>query len=99
MRSNKPHVQLHDDRKRYFCPQCQCPSSFTRAELLFCEQKDMPMVRASVHEDSSVGEELVPGDGGEDGNVPGLTFTLLLDCGICKQRQMHEILVWDPWAG
>jgi hypothetical protein len=97
MRPSKPHVQLHDTA-RYFCPQCQSPASFTRAELLFCEQKEMPMVQVSLHEDSSVGEKSIEGDAGDDANDPGLTFTLFLNCGICKQL-IHETRVWDPFAG
>lgn len=96
--SSEPYVQLHDDAARYFCPKCQCPASFERAELLFCEQKEMSMVQVAIHEDSSVSEKEVEGDAGDDNNEPGLTFTLFLNCVFCKQQQIHEMRVWDPRA-
>ena len=81
------------------CAHCKNPhTGFSQAQLIFCEQKEMPMVGAIIYEDSSHKFEEIPGDAGDDANDPGLSVAMQFTCTRCGKPTIVETLLWSPWA-
>ena len=101
MQNSSAAIRVDKAQKR--CPRCNSwyRVSFERVELIYCEQKDMPFVKMTIHSDGSGKTVNDPGEAGDDANAPGLIAVVTVACPCCNEpfveERMMSMIAIEDW--